>query len=465
MPEDNLYRELAIASVGFVTAPAGCGKTEAIIQSVKNYCNGKQLILTHTNAGLTALRKRFKTNEVSSDKFHIDTISGWALSWVSKYPTLSNYEGNLPIPTNGEWSMLYRSASVLLQKEFVKKVILNSYSGVIVDEYQDCTFPMHELVLKLVEIIPTRILGDPLQGIFSLNADDPLVDWETVTSDFINNIGTLSTPFRWNNVMNPTLGQWLIESRSIFEDNRIPILNHRSILQEQVDPSQKAARIQALIRSIEGSICIIGPKHGNTYGPLISSMVNAGVIPVEPNDLPFLKSLIENLSSNIPNAAKGTLSFSFLKSTFAGLEEHKDFIEKILTGNLRRPPIGENRRALYQSHGIGYSFELLLEVINYIQNARIKAKKPDSIRTLKRILERHQYEGISLQAGFTEEILKRKFHDKGRPKKCFGSTLLLKGLEFDHAIILYNSNDNGWSNVKDFYVALTRGSKSIYIIQ
>jgi hypothetical protein len=36
-----------------------------------------------------------------------------------------------------------------------------------VDEYQDCSLDQHELICLLSEILPCRILGDPLQGIFS----------------------------------------------------------------------------------------------------------------------------------------------------------------------------------------------------------------------------------------------------------------------------------------------------------
>ena len=39
----------------------------------------------------------------------------------------------------------------LMQRDFVKKGILNSYAGVIVDEYQDCTIPMHALIVELAK--------------------------------------------------------------------------------------------------------------------------------------------------------------------------------------------------------------------------------------------------------------------------------------------------------------------------
>jgi len=51
----------------------------------------------------------------------------------------------------------------------------------------------------------------------------------------------------------------------------------------------------------------------------------------------------------------------------------------------------------------------------------------------------------------------------GRPishRKLIGTTLLVKGLEYDHAVIL----EADILDAKDLYVAMTRGSKSLTII-
>ncbi len=56
-----------------------------------------------------------------------------------------------------------------------------------------------------------------------------------------------------------------------------------------------------------------------------------------------------------------------------------------------------------------------------------------------------------------------EFRYKGRPvgrRKLIGTTLLVKGLEFDHSIVL----DADSLSKKELYVALTRGAKSLTII-
>jgi DNA helicase-2/ATP-dependent DNA helicase PcrA len=44
--------------------------------------------------------------------------------------------------------------------------------------------------------------------------------------------------------------------------------------------------------------------------------------------------------------------------------------------------------------------------------------------------------------------------------KSIGSTLLVKGLEFDHAIVIHADN----MSRKDWYVALTRAANSVTIL-
>lgn len=76
--------------------------------------------------------------------------------------------------TAQDWKFLYQKTTALFSKNFVQKVFKTSYTGVFVDEYQDCSVVQHDLVNKLVELRPTRLIGDPLQAIFDF--DDGVVD-------------------------------------------------------------------------------------------------------------------------------------------------------------------------------------------------------------------------------------------------------------------------------------------------
>ena len=59
------------------------------------------------------------------------------------------------------------------------------------------------------------------------------------------------------------------------------------------------------------------------------------------------------------------------------------------------------------------------------------------------------------------EVQNRISH-AGRPigKRTVGSTLLLKGLEFEHSVIIHAGN----MSRKDWYVALTRASSTVTVL-
>ena len=76
-----------------------------------------------------------------------------------------------------------------------------------VDEYQDCSIPQHNLILKLAEVLPCRILGDPLQGIFDFRKNE-CVDWERHVSPNFDALPEMDTYWRWEKA-NPRLGTWL----------------------------------------------------------------------------------------------------------------------------------------------------------------------------------------------------------------------------------------------------------------
>lgn len=208
---EEVYRAIAEADAGFVESPAGCGKTEAIVRTVGGYCPNTQLVLTHTHAGVDVLRQRFRDHGVPSAKYHVDTIAGWAWGWVRKYPDNAGYEGATDI---ADWANVYAAMTALLDKEFVTRGIVNSYAGVIVDEYQDCTLPMHALIARMNTLLPCRVLGDELQGIFDFNNED-LIGWSDVRAEFRHDLGVLDTPHRWIRADNHDLGQWLLDNEGV----------------------------------------------------------------------------------------------------------------------------------------------------------------------------------------------------------------------------------------------------------
>jgi hypothetical protein len=202
---------------GYVVAPAGFGKTHLIAASLL-HANKRQLVLTHTYAGVNALRKKMRQLKVPNTAHHIDTIASWALRLALSYPQASGW--TVTRPQRDQWPQLYAALSGLLDCDFIRRIVRASYDGMYVDEYQDCSLTQHDLVLKLARDLPCRILGDPLQGIFDFNGD--AIDWERDVAH-LDLLGKLDTPHRWQRTgAEPALGAWLREIRTAL-DNRQPI--------------------------------------------------------------------------------------------------------------------------------------------------------------------------------------------------------------------------------------------------
>jgi hypothetical protein len=277
---DALCKALGQARSGFVQAPAGCGKTETIAKTVGLYCDGCQLVLTHTHAGVDVLRQRFRQNEVASRKYHIDTIAGWVWNWVRMFPGNSGYVGSIDF---ADWSSVYSAMLNLLQKPFVQQGIVNSYSGVLVDEYQDCTVPMHAVIAELMRLMPCRVLGDDLQGIFDFKEE--LVDWSDVASTFSNNLGTLETPHRWVRAGNEELGRWLLGARAEFRAGREPSYRGSPIQHKTVGYNALSSELSRIIRDCSGRICVVGSKKKPLSPSLETVLVKQKFHLLEQNEL------------------------------------------------------------------------------------------------------------------------------------------------------------------------------------
>src|SRR5688500_11523144 len=114
MPETSAD-QLARATRAFLIAPAGCGKTEIIAKAVSAAAAGRSLVLTHTHAGVRALRARMRRLGVPDRRYRVETIAGWALRLARAFPQrsgLTNYE-----PTGKQWSEVYLQARDIVSSQ------------------------------------------------------------------------------------------------------------------------------------------------------------------------------------------------------------------------------------------------------------------------------------------------------------------------------------------------------------
>jgi superfamily I DNA/RNA helicase len=209
---------------GLVTAPAGCGKTELITLAIARHKGPKPvLILTHTNAGVAALRGRLNRAAIPSRNYRLATLDGWAMRVISTFPTRSGHPRDL-LELNDpkvDYPEIRRLASKLLMSGSIADILAASYDRVMVDEYQDCSTFQHAIVVNTTNVLPTVVLGDCLQAIFNFGTD-ALADWDTEVCKEFPEVGTLGTPWRWINAKTEELGQWLLEVRKSLI-KRLPI--------------------------------------------------------------------------------------------------------------------------------------------------------------------------------------------------------------------------------------------------
>lgn len=459
---DKVYLAIATSNCGFVEAPAGCGKTEAIARVVGGFCKGPQLILTHTHAGVDALTQRLRDLRVPSSKYHVDTIAGWSWGWVRRYPANGLYLGSNQIAI---WNDVYKAMANLLRKEFVRQGILNSYAGVIVDEYQDCTTPMHQLIVDLKQLVPCRVLGDDLQGIFGFRGDN-LVDWNEVKKAFPTNLGALETPYRWIKAENEPLGRWLLDARSDFRQNREPDYQGSTIDRRTISYRDLGKQLIRLTHEKKGNICVIGPKARPLPAALETMLVNNKYHILEPNELGTLLKLVLALSDGTPDEKK-TSTIDFFSRVHGGLSAaDKTFISKIVKAENQKPTRSD-RKALCLKHDAGTTPSLISDLLEYTQKiSGVSCKLKDSVSALKCILESHFESGSDLKTLYADEISKRKHQRRSSIYRCAGSTLLVKGLEFEHTVIIRDADWlKNWGSHRDLYVALTRGSKTVTLME
>jgi hypothetical protein len=127
--------------------------------------------------------------------------------------------------------------------------------------------------------------------------------------------------------------------------------------------------------------------------------------------------------------------------------------------NTRNPHIARAGNAYLADATSGNLAALLLAIR---QSAGVHVVRADLFNRAVGVLKKHS---ISLDLTLDEaaEKYQTQFRHRGRPMgrhRLIGTTLLVKGLEFDHAIVL----DAASLARKELYVALTRGAKSLTVV-
>lgn len=449
---------------GSVTAPAGCGKTHLIADTLALHAEPKPvLVLTHTNAGAAALRQRMKKLGVASAAFRVSTIDGFVMRLIAMFPMRSAFDPRiLEIGNPGNDYPAIRAAALgLLQDGHLSTALRATYARVIVDEYQDCNLVQHSIVDALAHDLPTVVLGDPMQAIFGF-AGNRLVKWDRDVVPRFPSVGELSTPWRWINAGKEELGLWLLQTRAELQAGRaVDLRAAPSGLQwipldaaNSEERRRKAAHTR--MQDNEESVLIIGDAR-NPQGRHKFTSQTRGATSVETADLGDLTSFARRFDLDQTDALEHLVNFAANVMTGIGPAVFLRRVQMLNDGRARTPPTPSEEAAL--AFASRPALDTALQLLEQFEcQDGVRVYRPEMLHCCRSAMR-----AVTSGRTFLEAVIKTREQNRhhGRPvsRRAVGSTLLLKGLEADVAVILQPEQMDRCN----LYVALTRGAKRILV--
>jgi hypothetical protein len=464
MPDDHV--DLLAVDRGTVTAPAGCGKTHRIARALASRTTRKPiLVLTHTNAGVVALRERLDRAGVPSKAYRLSTIDGWAMRLISTFPARSGHHTDLLQLANPrtDYPNIRVAAAKLLKAGHINDLLAASYARLIVDEYQDCSIRQHAIVAHAAETLPTCVLGDPMQAIFGFGGDD-LAKWEDHVLAYFPPVGKLDTPWRWINADTEALGRWLLDVRAMLLrgepiDLRTAPQGVSWVELDGTDDHRRRLRA-ARVRPPGGQGCvlIIGDST-NPGGQRQFASQTPGAMTVEAVDLRDLVAFSTAFDPNARDALERLATFAQSVMRNVGAADLVRRVQSLMRGSARNPPTAVEMTALSFVRAPSYhaAVDVLVEIG---KEAGVTTHRPAILRACIKAL---QLCGTTKEISFHEAAVRMREQNRllGRPlpRRAVGSTLLMKGLEAEVAVIL-NADALDRPNL---YVAMTRGSRALTV--
>lgn len=494
------YQAFVDSKKSLLIAPAGHGKTHAIAECLQR-TEGRQLVLTHTHAGISSLKSKFKKTDVDSSGYHVETISGFLQRYVLAFYT----GGDLPLQGESRFhNTIIEKALPIFQTKLTQAILKASYRGIFIDEYQDCSTTQHKVLMEMAKILPCHLLGDPLQGIFGFNGE--IVEFDRDLVDF-ERFPLLPTPHRWqSNGNNKELGQLMVKIRGCLEaQTSFTLLNDPAHGRHLIDTTgqtltepkssfgqelQKVIHSQGVYQAFQ-SILIIVPEYsrdesapaGNVSdrASLLKRIDFDGSIKLLEaiDDRKFYSDAkkLDDFFNSIERARKPikktyeTLNLIFQKTSPSNLSNvglDDWFSKRTATDWQAKAKQGElglrskEFKTKIEHFARSPSHATLLKIIQFLDGT-IKCKyhkRPQLAKDLIKCLEQAVFNGCTvIEAMVTHKNIVRR-NGRKVDGKCLGTTLLTKGLEFDTVVIL---DAHRFNCPKHFYVAVTRCCKQLII--
>jgi hypothetical protein len=383
-------------------------------------------------------------------------------------------------------------AIALLKLDLVQQYMVFNFDRVIVDEYQDCSKKQHELVQLLAMNIPSHVLGDPLQGIFDFDAE--LVSFKYDLDDY-EKFDFLNTPYRWINSGKAKLGEQIFSFRKKLEagepidiktDKEIGLFFYELSESEKYDNKSKYSEILTrVVNNSKGnttldSLLILMPEYSDAKGQkkggesdrlkLKNRFDFADKLEVL---VPVSKTSVKRLCNNIDtliacykgvrrpeNCIKNDLLLVLFRKTDVGRWFNKDGMKnKVSASDKQKSAYLSSYIQEFYKHG---SLSAVEEIIIAAESElKMKVKNSGLYREIKNLIRLAKISGKPVIDEFEGKMNLQRRLGKRINKKCIGSTLLTKGLEFDTVVIM---DAHRFTCPKNLYVALSRCCEMLIVI-
>lgn len=453
----DLIRESLPCSVEL---PAGTGKTETIASLVGLMAReGKRsLVLTHTHAGVDALRRRMTKHGVPRAAVTIRTLDGWCFDLIAHFPDLSGIAVG-PQPDWAQSMSYHRAGARAAATAPVARMLSASYELAVVDEYQDCQLWQHDLVSVIAATVPTCVFGDRMQGLFFFGKQQPVL-WHEVTATFPP-LDLDVIPWRWRDT-DPELGAWLLDVRRTLLDGGLldvsgsPVrLAHpdttRSVLYGMPRPAETVVAISRFPRSaarlassLGGRYTMIEELEGKHLRKFAEFIDGGNPATVARETVQYTIECANGIAEVIPSKARKNLGSGAAIRAGKAIKEAPGAVAAV-NAVLVSPDASTVRAALRQLSQVpGFKLFRREAWFGILDALRLCEATP------------------GLAAVDAVDNLRNQLRTTGRrpEARIVGRALLVKGLEFDHAVI----ESPGECNAHELYVCLTRGSRSVTLM-
>lgn len=471
-----LAARLLATAPASVEMPAGAGKTHLLAAAVATaFAESKRsLVLTHTNAGVDAIRRRLRSFGVPSGAARVETITSWAFSLVRAYPQLAG----IAVTDLPDWALsdeYVLGATRVAETVAIADIHTTSFDYVFVDEYQDCTLVHHAFVAAIADAVPrTILLGDRLQAIFGFAG--ALAEWDNHVLPEFPAFAIEPEPKRWIG-HNEVLGAWLMRIRSLFVDGKdfdftehkvpglilVPDISATSIA-SAARGFNKLSESVVLLDKWPRSVASHASRLGGSYSVMEDISGNFMCEQINGSDASAQHTVLPLPESGNPILARWLAEFA--KACAIGL------------GDINSPVL---RRLERNQTLTGLSRESIQPAIDALEQLRLAPTYKQlmvaarDIRAVTRV-KIYRWEAwndtlaaIALSAENREPVIenfarvRERLRRQGRKShaRVASRTLLVKGLEYDHVVVADLSQ---FRDPRNLYVAVSRARKSVTVI-